>query len=83
MSLKQWPEDKCEQIMVYMRFLSDRAMGTVPSGATFIREYIMNHPEYLRDSKMSESMGFDLLKMMSTLNDEGSEARRHLLGQYA
>ena len=69
--------------MRYLHFLSDRATGQLPTGAAFIRNYVMNHPEYQQDSKLSDALSFDLLKMMTTMNQEGSEARQLLLGEYA
>ncbi len=83
MALKQWPQDKVEQIRVYLRFLADRATGKAPTGARFIRNFVMGHPDYKRDSKLTQQMNFDLMKMMATLNDSESEARRGLLGEYA
>ena len=69
--------------MHYMRFLSDRASGRLPTGAHFIRSFVLNHADYQRDSKVSDQINYDLLKMMATLNDANSEARRTLLGEYA
>ena len=83
MALKQWPQDKADQIRMYLRFLADRATGKVPTGAHFIRNFVMGHPDYKRDSKLTQQMNFDLMKMMATLNDTNGEARRGLLGEYA
>ena len=83
MAIKQWPQDKVEQIMHHLQFLSDRATGKVPTGAHFIRSFVTQHPQYQKDSKLTDQMNFDLLKMMSTLNDKDSEGRRGLLGEYA
>jgi len=55
----------------------------LPTGASFIRSFVQGHDGYQRDSKLSEQINYDLLKMMGTLNDSDSEARRQLLGQYA
>lgn len=83
MELKGWPQDKQDEVMRYLRFLSDRASGRLPSGARFIREFVHSHPDYRRDSIVTEQINYDLLKMMTTLNESESEARRQLLGEYA
>lgn len=83
MALKRWPEDKVAEITQTLEFLSDRARGEVPTGATFIRDFVMNHPDYKHDSQISEQTSFDLMKMMAGLNDAGNEARGRLLGKYA
>ena len=83
MALKEWPQDKQDEIMRFMRFLSDRATGRIPTGASFIRSFVMNHADYQRDSKVTDQINFDLLKMLSTLNDAECQERRDLLGEYA
>ena len=40
MALKNWEEGKVASIMVYLNFLSDRAKGIVPTGATFLRQFV-------------------------------------------
>ena len=83
MALKEWPQDKVDKINTYFRFISDRAAGKIQTGASFIRDFIMNHPEYARDSKLTQQMNFDLMRMLSELNEPDSEARRRFLGEYA
>lgn len=83
MALKNWPEEQVAETNYYLRFLSDRALGKVPTGASFLREYVMNHPAYAKDSKLNDQINFDVLKMMSDLNEPDSEHRQHLLGEYA
>jgi glutamate--cysteine ligase catalytic subunit len=69
--------------MRYLRFLSDRATGQIATGATFIRQFVTEHPGYNRDSLVTKEINYDLLQMMSGLNDPSNEARRRLLGSYA
>ena len=66
--------------MTFLNFLSDRAKGVVPTGASFIRNFVVSHPAYNKDSLLNREINYDLLKMMSELNDSNSEARRQLLG---
>lgn len=83
MTIREWPEDKVAEIKHYLRFLSDRALGTVPTGASFLREYVHGHADYAKDSKLTDQINYDVLKMMSSLNEPGDEARARLLGEYA
>lgn len=52
MRLKRWPEAKAAEITQCLEFLSDRATGKIPTGATFIRDFVMNHPAYNHDSQI-------------------------------
>ena len=69
--------------MRYLHFLSERATGQIPTGATFLRQYVTEHPAYNRDSLVTPEINYDLLQMMAGLNEPGSDARRRLLGSYA
>jgi len=51
--------------MNILNFLSDRAKGAVPTGATFIRQFVYSHPAYNKDSQLNQEINYDLLKMMS------------------
>lgn len=48
-----------------------------------IRDFVTSHPAYKKDSKLNQQINYDLLEMMSGLNDPASEARRKLLGDFA
>ena len=83
MAMKNWPVDKIAEITQSLNFLSDRATGQLPTGATFLRDFVNSHPSYQKDSKIPQQTNFDLMKMMAGLNDTGNEARSLLLGKYA
>ena len=53
MKLKEWPEAKKKETMKYLNFLSMRARGKLPTGAQFIRDFVMSHPDYKQDSYLS------------------------------
>jgi glutamate--cysteine ligase catalytic subunit len=55
------PEVK-EKIGVYLQFISDRASGKLLTGAAFQRRFILNHPLYKRDSRLTNEIAYDLLK---------------------
>jgi len=83
MDLKEWPEDKKEETQVYLRFLAKRARGDIPTGANFLRSYVMNHPDYKQDSMLTKQMQFDLLKMLESLDNPAAEAKKLLLKEFA
>lgn len=45
-----------EQIEQILEFLEARSKGEVPTGAKFIREYVLNHPLYKKDSIISPQL---------------------------
>jgi hypothetical protein len=49
-----------------------RAKGEVPTGAKFIREYIINHPLYKNDSKISKCLQCCLINQITNLNKDQS-----------
>ena len=69
--------------MLYLNFLAERATGNIPTGAAFLRRFVTEHPGYNRDSQVTKEINYDLLQMMSGLNELGNEVRGHLLGNYA
>lgn len=40
----------------------------------------MQHPAYEHDSKLNDRINYDLLSMLTHINEPESEARRRLLG---
>lgn len=51
-----------EQLRPYLDLISGRASGRLRTAARFIRDFVMQHPEYARDSQISEGICFDLLQ---------------------
>ncbi|QEU62538.1 Gsh1 [Kluyveromyces lactis] len=47
----------------YLKLISDRASGKLPSFANFIRTYILNHPEYDQTSSVSQRINYDVLHL--------------------
>ena len=83
MELKQWPEDKKTETIVYLKFLSMRARGEIPTGAKFIRDFVMSHPDYKQDSFLTVQMQYDLMKMLVSLEGPVNEAKKLLLKEFA
>ena len=80
---KGWPADKQSETMRFIRFLAKRARGEIKTGARFMRDFIQAHPKYMKDSKLNEQVCWDLVKVLSELNDTDSQARQDLLGEFA
>jgi glutamate--cysteine ligase catalytic subunit len=46
----------------YMGLLRKRASGQLKSNAKYMRDFVLNHPDYKKDSKVSELIEYDMLK---------------------
>jgi glutamate--cysteine ligase catalytic subunit len=54
--------DVVEQLEVYLSFIADRASGKLQTGAKWQRDFVLNHPKYMKDSKVSKEIAYDLVK---------------------
>ena len=52
-------EKYCEK---YLSFLSKRASGELWTDAKYIRNFVLNHPKYNKDSIINEEMNYDLIE---------------------
>jgi len=73
MEIKRYNESQIEQIEQIIDFLLARAKGDVPTGAKFIREYILQHPLYKNDSKLSPCLMSALVQQIIKLNHDDGE----------
>ncbi|KAH8287586.1 hypothetical protein KR054_010436 [Drosophila jambulina] len=64
----------------YLRFIEKRAAGELITTATWMREQVLNHPDYKQDSVVSERINYDLLKRIQGIQ-EGKHVEPALLGQ--
>ena len=67
MQVKNYSSDHQEQIEQILDFLMARAKGEVPTGAKFIREYILNHPLYNQDSQLTPCVQYALINTIMKL----------------
>ena len=84
MDHKQWSQRTKNETNQYLDFLRKRARGEVPTGAHFIRDFVLNHPEYKQDSIVSPKIAFDLVEMIDSLesvNEDREALRIKLLGK--
>ncbi|KAF4537501.1 Glutamate-cysteine ligase [Lasiodiplodia theobromae] len=58
-----------EQLRPYLDLVGGRASGRLRTAARFIRDFVMQHPEYARDSQITEGICFDLLQEIRRMVD--------------
>jgi glutamate--cysteine ligase catalytic subunit len=78
-----WTEEQMTQTTKYLDFLANRSKGQIPSGARFLRDFVMKHPAYQHDSIVSDEISYDLCQMLDSLQEAKSETRIKLLGAFA
>ncbi|KAJ1971482.1 glutamate--cysteine ligase [Dimargaris xerosporica] len=61
--------DTRHQINRYLDLISKRANGTLMTNATWIRQFIREHPLYHQDSVVSPEINYDLLKAIQEISD--------------
>jgi glutamate--cysteine ligase catalytic subunit len=65
---------------MYLTFLLERSKGEVQTGAKFIRDFVLNHKDYKKDSVVCGSISFDLMSTIINMNSDPEE-RGKLLGK--
>lgn len=63
-----------------MSMLLERAKGEIMTGARYMRDFILNHPAYEKDSVVSNRIAFDLMSSIVNMNNDPEE-RAKLLGK--
>lgn len=66
-------------IQQYLKLIQRRASGELFTMATWIRNEVLNHPEYKKDSVVSERINYDILKKAKEIQ-EGVRQCPELLG---
>eukprot|EP00930_Biecheleria_cincta_P020467 TRINITY_DN153_c0_g1_i1.p1 TRINITY_DN153_c0_g1~~TRINITY_DN153_c0_g1_i1.p1 ORF type:complete len:715 (-),score=124.81 TRINITY_DN153_c0_g1_i1:108-2153(-) len=66
----------------YMDFISERAAGNLPTDAKWMRDFVMSHPTYEHDGRVTQAAAYDLLAAAEAMGN-GSVACRELLGSFA
>ena len=56
-------------IQVYLDFIAGRASGKYLTNAAFIRSFVTSHPEYAKDSVVTDAIQYDLLTTISSIAD--------------
>ena len=68
MLLKGYNKEEVGQIKTYLSFLSARAKGDVPTGASYMRDFVTHHPSYKFDSIVSNEIAYDLMTKLVNIN---------------
>ncbi|EDO15462.1 hypothetical protein Kpol_463p12 [Vanderwaltozyma polyspora DSM 70294] len=71
----KYSEDK-QRLYYYLKLISDRSSGKIPTTARYMRDFVLRHPDYKQDSKISELINYDLLMMcdrIASLDDSNGE----------
>lgn len=72
------------RIFMYLKLISLRASGKLPTAAHFTRSYILNHSDYKKDSRVSHKINYDLLRLFEKMS-EGKDLEQFLgkdIGDY-
>lgn len=64
---KQTPKDLLEKLNGYLNFVSDRASGKIQTGASWQRQFVLNHPSYKKDSVVNDEIAFDMIKAIDSM----------------
>jgi len=62
-------KDDIDQVENYIAFICGRASGKIKTNATWIREYVTGHPDYKKDSIVSNSIAYDLMKSLNVIQN--------------
>ena len=64
----------------YWKLLKLRASGHLKTNARFMRDFVTSHPDYARDSRVSERVSYDLIKEVDAIVKRGQAKDQQLLG---
>ena len=62
----------------YLSHLSDKASGKIWTNARFMRDFVRSHPEYNKDSIVTNKMTYDLLMAMDKIQKDEKNINEHL-----
>lgn len=55
---------------MFLEFLLARARGEIKTGARFIRDFVLQHPDYKQDSIISDKISYDLMACVVNLSKD-------------
>ena len=65
---KKYGKEEVNYVRTFMEFVLERARGNIETGATFIRNIVLNHPEYQKDSVINQKIAYDLMSTIINMN---------------
>ncbi|SNX85726.1 probable gamma-glutamylcysteine synthetase [Melanopsichium pennsylvanicum] len=75
-------ETRCE-MGLYLELVSQRASGKLMTTASWIRQYVRNHPDYKGDSVVSQKINYDMIKQLDLIERGEVDAPGFLPKGYA
>ncbi|KAH3670537.1 hypothetical protein OGAPHI_001052 [Ogataea philodendri] len=63
-----WEPAATGKLDAYLKLVSYRASGKIPSTASYIRNFVVSHPDYKKDSIVSEQINYDLIDTIARLS---------------
>merc|ERR1712129_110183 len=63
----------------YLKFIQQRSTGKILTPASWMRKFVASHPEYKKDSVVSQGIAYDLTKACDEIG-RGQRACPELLG---
>ncbi|KAF5208706.1 putative glutamate-cysteine ligase [Clavispora lusitaniae] len=80
------PKAKVSELVTlqsYLQLVSMRAAGKIPTTARFLRNFVLDHPAYQRDSKVSDAINYDLVAETVAISRLDKPALSRFLGPMA
>jgi glutamate--cysteine ligase catalytic subunit len=56
------------QLFTYLEFISMRAAGEIPTTAQYLRRFVTSHADYQQDSRVSETISYDMVQLCHGLS---------------
>ncbi|PVH17186.1 uncharacterized protein CXQ87_000067 [Candidozyma duobushaemuli] len=71
-----------ELLRNYLKLISFRASGKIPTIARFLRDFVLRHPDYKQDSKVSDRINYDLVQASVAITNLDFKHHSDLLEEY-
>lgn len=66
----------------YLQLIGGRASGKIPTTARFLRNFVLSHPDYQQDSKISEKINYDIVQLSIHITNYDFENHEGTLREY-
>ena len=67
--VEKYPKSSHPRLLQHLNFLQERAKGKLQTDAKYIREFVINHPKYNRDSIVSQEIAYELSKRIINIQN--------------
>lgn len=73
-------EEESFKLSIYLKLISLRALGEIPTTARFIRDFVLKHPSYAKDSVVSDEINFDLIEKLTSVTKYEHSSLKEFFG---